>query len=102
MAADAGLLPTCAGLAVGWRPGASWDRFCLMFEGLPKRVLIYEVGPRDGLQNEARHVPTAHKIAFIDALSGTGLGAIEITSFVHPKWIPQLADAVEVARGIRR
>src|SRR5881394_3564021 len=69
---------------------------------LPKQVTIYEVGPRDGLQNEARHVPTADKVAFIDALSDTGLTAIEITSFVHPKWIPQLADGVEVARTIQR
>jgi hydroxymethylglutaryl-CoA lyase len=69
---------------------------------LPKRVTIYEVGPRDGLQNESRMVPTGDKIAFIDALSATGLPAIEITSFVNPKWIPQLADAAEVARGIWR
>ena len=73
-----------------------------MLEKLPRRVTIYEVGPRDGLQNEARMVPTADKIAFIDALSATGLQHIEITSFVSPKWIPQLGDAVEVARGITR
>ncbi len=65
-------------------------------------MTIYEVGPRDGLQNEARTVPTADKIALIDALSATGLERIEITSFVSPKWIPQLADASEVARGISR
>jgi hydroxymethylglutaryl-CoA lyase len=69
---------------------------------LPERVAIYEVGPRDGLQNEARKVATADKIAFIDALSATGLPAVEITSFVSPKWIPQLDDAGAVARGIRR
>ncbi len=73
-----------------------------MLEKLPRRVTIYEVGPRDGLQNEARMVPTADKIAFIDALSATGLEQIEITSFVSPKWIPQLGDAVDVARGITR
>src|SRR5262245_53842219 len=73
-----------------------------MFDRLPPRVTVYEVGPRDGLQNEARPVPTADKIAFIDALSATGLERIEITSFVNPKWIPQLADAGEVARGIHR
>jgi len=73
-----------------------------VLEKLPRRVTIYEVGPRDGLQNEARMVPTADKIAFIDALSATGLQHIEITSFVSPKWIPQLGDAVEVARGITR
>ncbi len=69
---------------------------------LPQRVTVYEVGPRDGLQNEARHVPTADKIRFIDALVDAGLTRIEITSFVSPQWIPQLADAVEVARGVQR
>ncbi len=69
---------------------------------LPDRVTIYEVGPRDGLQNEARHVSTPEKIRFIDALVDAGLHNIEITSFVSPKWIPQLADAAEVARGVRR
>ncbi|MCE9576034.1 MAG: hydroxymethylglutaryl-CoA lyase [Deltaproteobacteria bacterium] len=69
---------------------------------LPERVTVYEVGPRDGLQNEARQVPTADKIRFIDALVEAGLKNIEITSFVSPRWIPQLADAVEVARGVTR
>lgn len=69
---------------------------------LPERVTIYEVGPRDGLQNEARQVPTADKIRFIDALVAAGIRDIEITSFVSPKWIPQLADAAEVARGVQR
>ena len=73
-----------------------------MFEHLPPDVKIYEVGPRDGLQNEARLIATDDKIAFIDALSATGLPAIEITSFVNPKWIPQLADGGEVARRIAR
>ena len=73
-----------------------------MFDSLPERVTIYEVGPRDGLQNEARQVPTADKIAFIDALSATGLEHIEITSFVSPQWIPQLADSSEVARGVSK
>lgn len=73
-----------------------------MFDHLPADVTIYEVGPRDGLQNESRLIPTDDKVAFIDALSGTGLRAIEITSFVNPKWIPQLADAVEVSRRIVR
>src|SRR3982751_2886718 len=73
-----------------------------MLEQFPKSVTIYEVGPRDGLQNEARPIATSDKIAMIDALSATGLERIEITSFVNPKWIPQLADAREVARGIAR
>jgi hydroxymethylglutaryl-CoA lyase len=69
---------------------------------LPDAVTIYEVGPRDGLQNEARHVPTADKIRFIDGLVQAGLRHIEITSFVSPKWIPQLADAPAVAAGVAR
>jgi hydroxymethylglutaryl-CoA lyase len=69
---------------------------------LPKKVTIYEVGPRDGLQNEDSQVPTADKLRFIDALVGSGIRDIEITSFVSPKWIPQLADASEVARGVTR
>lgn len=74
----------------------------MMLDKLPRKVTIYEVGPRDGLQNEARQIPTADKIAFIDALSDTGLAHIEITSFVSPKWIPQLGDASEVARRVTR
>jgi len=68
----------------------------------PDKVVLKEVGPRDGLQNEATFVPTADKIAWINQLSATGLKYIEITSFVHPKWIPALADASEVAQGIER
>ncbi|BBW96093.1 hydroxymethylglutaryl-CoA lyase [Geobacillus sp. FSL W8-0032] len=68
----------------------------------PAKVTIKEVGPRDGLQNEAAPIATADKIAWINLLSETGLSYIEVTSFVHPKWIPQLADAAEVAAGIRR
>jgi hydroxymethylglutaryl-CoA lyase len=60
------------------------------------------VGPRDGLQNEKEHVPTARKVAFIDALSRSGLRDIEVSSFVSPKWVPQLADAEDVFRGIER
>jgi len=69
---------------------------------LSEPVTIYEVGPRDGLQNEAGFVPTADKIALIDRLSETGLTRIEATSFVSPKWVPQMADAAEVMAGIRR
>jgi hydroxymethylglutaryl-CoA lyase len=67
---------------------------------LPDRVTIVEVGPRDGLQNEPAMVPTDVKIAFIDRLAATGLPAVEATSFVHPRWVPQLADAAEVLAGI--
>ena len=65
-------------------------------------VRIVEVGPRDGLQNEKTLVPTAAKIELIDRLSATGLSTIEATSFVSPKWVPQLADAAEVFSGIAR
>ncbi|UUZ84855.1 hydroxymethylglutaryl-CoA lyase [Paenibacillus sp. P26] len=68
----------------------------------PKRVSIQEVGPRDGLQNESRFIPTEHKIGWIDRLSSAGYPYIEVTSFVSPKWIPQLADASAVARSITR
>lgn len=66
------------------------------------RVRIVEVGPRDGLQNEKTLVPTPAKIELIDRLSATGLSTIEATSFVSPKWVPQLADAAEVFAGIHR
>jgi len=66
----------------------------------PKSVKIVEVGPRDGLQNERNIVPAAVKIEFINRLSQSGLQTIEVTSFVSPKWIPQLADAEEVFKGI--
>ncbi|MGY0556552.1 hydroxymethylglutaryl-CoA lyase [Lysobacter sp. A421] len=65
-------------------------------------VRIVEVGPRDGLQNEKAIVATADKIELIDRLSATGLQSIEATSFVSPKWVPQLADAAEVYAGIAR
>jgi len=68
----------------------------------PGPVTIYEVGPRDGLQNEAESIPTEAKIAFIDRLSAAGLPAIEVTAFVRPDRVPQLADAEAVAAGITR
>ncbi|GHG29700.1 MULTISPECIES: hydroxymethylglutaryl-CoA lyase [Streptomyces] len=63
---------------------------------LPARVRIHEVGPRDGLQNEKTAVPTAVKAEFIRRLAAAGLSTVEATSFVHPKWVPQLADAEEL------
>lgn len=69
---------------------------------MPARVRIVEVGPRDGLQNERATIATADKIALIDRLSATGLATIEATSFVSPRWIPQLADAAEVFGGIAK
>jgi hydroxymethylglutaryl-CoA lyase len=69
---------------------------------LPPDVTIVEVGPRDGLQNEAAHFDTAAKVAFVDALSGAGLSRIEVGAFVSPKWVPQMADTDAVFAGIRR
>lgn len=69
---------------------------------LPKQVVLKEVGPRDGLQNEAATILTADKVELINLLSVSGLSYIEVSSFVHPKWIPQLADAAEVLAQIKR
>jgi len=65
-------------------------------------VEIFEVGPRDGLQNEKRVIPAAEKIALVDALSAAGFRRIEVASFVSPKWVPQMADGAHVLAGIRR
>jgi hydroxymethylglutaryl-CoA lyase len=69
---------------------------------LPKRVTIVEVGPRDGLQNEGQPVAAAAKIELVDRLQEAGLREIEVTSFVSPKWVPQMADNAEVMAGIAR
>ena len=69
---------------------------------LPGRVRIREVGPRDGFQNEPETIPTAEKVRLVDLLSASGLGRIEVTSFVRPDVIPQLADAEEVLRAVQR
>ena len=68
----------------------------------PARVTIVEVGPRDGLQNEAQPVATAEKVGFVDRLSAAGLPVIEVSAFVSPKWVPQMADAGEVFSAIAR
>jgi hydroxymethylglutaryl-CoA lyase len=65
-------------------------------------VRIFEMGPRDGLQNEAVQIATADKVALVDRLSGCGFDHIEVTSFVSPKWVPQMADAAAVLAGIER
>jgi hydroxymethylglutaryl-CoA lyase len=72
-----------------------------IFEKVPDRVSVYEVSLRDGLQNEKVTVPLSDKLRLIDALGGAGLRRIEITSFVSPKWIPQLGDADDLARAAR-
>ncbi len=67
-----------------------------------RKVTVVEVGPRDGLQNESAVVSTADKIAFVDRLSAANLPVIEVSAFVSPKWVPQMADAAEVFAGIAR
>ena len=69
---------------------------------MAERVTIFEVGPRDGLQNEQRPIPTADKIRLVDMLSACGLTKIEVGSFVNPQWVPQMADSEEVFAGITR
>ena len=69
---------------------------------LPARVQVVEVGPRDGLQNEPARIPTAEKIAFVDRLADAGHSIVEVSAFVSPKWVPQMADAADVFAGITR
>ena len=72
-----------------------------MLDALPNQVSIYEVSPRDGLQNEALPIPLEGKRELIQALIAAGLKRIELTSFVSPRWVPQLADAEELARDFK-
>ena len=69
---------------------------------LPNNVTIIEVGPRDGLQNDKNYVDTQHKLAFIQALQGAGITEMELTSFVSPKWVPQMADAKDIIAKTQR
>ena len=69
---------------------------------MPTAIELFEVGPRDGLQNEPRDIPVAEKIALVDLLSTSGLRHIECASFVSPKWVPQMAGSAEVLAGITR
>jgi hydroxymethylglutaryl-CoA lyase len=69
---------------------------------LPSRVRLIDVGPRDGLQNEAQPVPAAVKVELVHRLQAAGLQEIEVTSFVSPKWVPQMADNAGVMAGLER
>ncbi|WP_170596030.1 hydroxymethylglutaryl-CoA lyase [Ruegeria arenilitoris] len=69
---------------------------------MAERVEIFEVGPRDGLQNEKREIPVSEKIALVDCLSRAGFSRIEVASFVSPKWVPQMSGSAEVLAGITR
>ena len=73
-----------------------------MLLNLPRRVKLIDVGPRDGLQNEKQPVPAAIKIELVQRLQAAGLKEIEVTSFVSPKWVPQMADNAQVMAGIAR
>jgi hydroxymethylglutaryl-CoA lyase len=73
-----------------------------MSSSLPSQVTLVDVGPRDGLQNEAQPIPAATKIELVGRLQDAGLREIEVTSYVSPKWVPQMADAAEVMAGIAR
>ncbi|MGI9152931.1 MAG: hydroxymethylglutaryl-CoA lyase [Rubrivivax sp.] len=73
-----------------------------MSSSLPSSVTLVDVGPRDGLQNEAQPIPAATKIELVSRLQDAGLHEIEVTSYVSPKWVPQMADAAEVMAGIAR
>ena len=73
-----------------------------MSPSLPSHVSLVDVGPRDGLQNEAQPIPAATKIELVSRLQDAGLHEIEVTSYVSPKWVPQMADAAEVMAGIAR
>jgi hydroxymethylglutaryl-CoA lyase len=77
-------------------------RRSILFSRLPSSAAVVEVGPRDGLQNEPRVIPAAAKIAFVEALAAAGLRHVEVSSFVSPARVPQLADAEEVCRGLQR
>jgi hydroxymethylglutaryl-CoA lyase len=83
-------------------PNAHSSTRLTLLKKLPSRVDLYEVGPRDGLQNEARQVSTDDKVRLIQALIDAGERRIEVTSFVSPKWIPQLADAEQVLTKLGR
>nr|XP_006130548.1 hydroxymethylglutaryl-CoA lyase, mitochondrial isoform X7 [Pelodiscus sinensis] len=88
--------------ALPWLAASLRPISCTAAGSLPKQVKIVEVGPRDGLQNEKNIVPTQVKISLINMLSETGLPVIETTSFVSPRWVPQMADHTEVLQGIQR
>ncbi len=73
-----------------------------LFDGVPEHVSIYEVGPRDGLQNEKVILPTERKLELIEGAVQSGIKRVEITSFVNPRWIPAMADHLEVAAGVKK
>ena len=85
---------------VSLHPGLHSLFFCPPM--LPTHVSLVEVGPRDGLQNEAQPVAAAHKIELVHRLQAAGCREVEVTSFVSPKWVPQMADNTQVMAGVQR
>src|SRR5690606_20353926 len=83
-------------------PAPSFDESSPMTSSIPSRVHLIDVGPRDGLQNEKTPVPAAVKVELVHRLQQAGLKEIEVTSYVSPKWVPQMADNHEVMAGIAR
>ena len=73
-----------------------------LFDAVPSEVSVYEVGPRDGLQNEKSVLPTERKLELIEGIVDAGVKRVEITSFVDPRWIPALADHQDVATKVKR
>ena len=92
--------PGCSSYARTRRRHDRGIRHAVPGGGLPERVTIYEVGPRDGLQNESELVPTEVKVEFVRRLLAAGLPVVEATSFVHPRWVPQLADAEDLLTAL--
>lgn len=89
-------------IADAWYVARRGTDECIAKSRLPKCVRIVEVGPRDGLQNESTRVPTGIKVALVHDLMNAGLSCVEMTGFVSPKLVPQLSDAADVARAVRR
>ncbi|ONH94798.1 hypothetical protein PRUPE_7G031100 [Prunus persica] len=88
-------------LSSNWNQSSTKEPISNLLKNIPEFVKIVEVGPRDGLQNEKHIVPTAVKVKLIEMLVASGLDVVEATSFVSPKWVPQLADAKDVMKAIR-
>lgn len=88
-------------LSSNWNQSSTKEPISNLLKNIPEFVKIVEVGPRDGLQNEKHIVPTAVKVKLIEMLIASGLDVVEATSFVSPKWVPQLADAKDVMKAIR-
>ena len=88
--------------ALGYSDKTTWREQFTMRVSLPPQVTLVDVGPRDGLQNEKQNVDTAHKVELVQRLTAAGLREVEVTSFVSPKWVPQMSDNMAVMAGVQR